>query len=53
MAFKNFTVSIDEDTLKDLKRLSFENEESQKDIVNRILKDGINKEKNQTKLDED
>lgn len=51
MAFKNLTVSVDEDTIKELKKLSFETEESQKDIVNRILKDGINKEKNQTKLD--
>lgn len=51
MAFKNLTVSVDESIIKELKRLSFESEESQKDIVNRILRDGINREKKQLKLD--
>ena len=52
MAYKNFTVSVDESIIKEIKRIAFESEESQKDIVNRYLKEGIKRETGQTTFDE-
>lgn len=48
MAYKNFTVSVDESIIREIKRIAFESEESQKDIVNRYLKEGIKRETGQT-----
>ena len=52
MVYKNFTVSIDESIIREIKRIAFESEESQKDIVNRYLKEGIKRETGQTTFDE-
>lgn len=41
MAFKNFTVSLDEKLIKEIKRLSFETEKPQKELVTEILEEGI------------
>jgi len=38
---KNFTVSLDEKIIDDIKRLSFETKKPQKELVTEILKEGI------------
>lgn len=52
MAYKNFTVSVDETIIREIKRIAFESEENQKDIVNRYLKEGIKRETGQSTFDE-
>ena len=52
MGFKNMTVSVDEDIIEELKYLALEKKTSQKEIINRYLKEGLKREKGQTKLDE-
>lgn len=43
MANKNFTVSLDEKLIKEIKRLAFETEKPQKELVTEILQEGIDK----------
>lgn len=52
MGFKNMTVSVDENIIEELKYLALEKKTSQKEIINRYLKEGLKREKGQTKLDE-
>lgn len=52
MGFKNMTVSVDEDIIEELKYLALEKKTSQKEIINQYLKEGLKREKGQTKLDE-
>jgi len=52
MGFKNMTVSVDENTLEEIKYLALEKKTSQKEIINRYLKEGLRREKGQTKFNE-
>lgn len=52
MAFKNFTVSLDENNIKGLKRIAFETGESQKSLVNKYLKEGIAKDKQDLEIND-
>ena len=52
MGFKNITVNVDEDIIKDLKQIAFDEDCSQKKIINDILRDGIQRKKGQMTLDE-
>ena len=38
---KNFTVSLDEKIIEDIKRISFETKKPQKEIVTEFLEEGI------------
>ena len=52
MGFKNMTVSVDEEIIKDLKQIAFDEDCSLKKIINEMLRDGIQKKKGQSRLDE-
>lgn len=45
------TVSVDEDIIKDLKQIAFNEDCSLKQIVNELLSDGIQRKKGQSRLD--
>ena len=45
------TVNVDEDIIKDLKQIAFDEDCSLKQIVNEMLSDGIQRKKGQTRLD--
>lgn len=51
MGFKNITVNVDEDIIKDLKQLALNENCSQKKIINEILREGIQRKKGQTTLE--
>jgi len=51
MGFKNMTVNVDEDIIKDLKQMALDEDTSQKEIINEILREGIQRKKGQSKLD--
>lgn len=52
MGFKNITVNVDEEIIKDLKEIALNEECSQKKLINEMLKEGIQRKKGQTSLDE-
>ena len=52
MGFKNMTVSVDEEIIDEIKYLALEKKTSQKEIINHYLKEGLRREKGQTKLNE-
>lgn len=45
------TVNVDEDIIKDLKQMALDEDTSQKEIINEILREGIQRKKGQSKLD--
>jgi hypothetical protein len=45
------TVNVDEDIIKDLKKMALDEDTSQKEIINEILREGIQRKKGQSKLD--
>jgi len=51
MGFKNITVNVDEDIIKDLKQIAFREECSQKELINEMLREGIQRKKGQIRLD--
>ncbi len=51
MGFKNITVNVDEDIIKDLKQLALNENCSQKKIINEMLREGIQRKKGQTTLE--
>ncbi len=51
MATKNITFNLDEKLIKELKRVSYETERTQKDIITEFIEDGVRKLDNQAKLD--
>lgn len=51
MAFKNVTYNIEESIVKDLKQLALDENTSQKELVNEILREGIERKKGQTSLE--
>lgn len=53
MGFKNMTVNVDEEIIKDLKQIAFDEDCSLKKIINEMLRDGIQRKKGQSRLDED
>lgn len=53
MGFKNITVNLDEEIIKDIKQIAFDEDCSQKKIINEMLRDGIQRKKGQLRLDED
>ena len=50
MTFKNVTVSIDETIYTAIKQIALNEGTTAKEIINRYLADGVQKEKGQTKL---
>ena len=51
MAFKNITVNLDERIIKELKRVSYETERTQKDLITEFITDGLNKKEYQANRD--
>lgn len=50
MGYKNMTVNVDENIIKELKQLALDEDCSQKELINEMLRDGIQKKRGQTKL---
>ena len=50
--YKNVTYALEESLIKDLKQIAFDEETTQKEIVNKMLKEGVKRKKGQTRLDE-
>ena len=44
------TVNVEESIIKDLKQMALDEECSQKELINEILREGIQRKKGQTKL---
>ena len=51
MANKNMTFNIDEDLLYKLKLTATVQKKTQKELVEKYLREGLNRDENQTKLD--
>ena len=51
MAYRNVTYNIEESIIKDIKQMALDEETSQKEIVNEILREGIQRKRGQTSLD--
>lgn len=49
MAFKNITVNLDEKIIKELKRVSYETDRTQKDLITEFITDGLNKKEYRAK----
>lgn len=49
--FKNVTYLIEESIIKEIKQIALDEETTQKEIVNKMLKEGIQRKRGQTKLD--
>ena len=49
MATKNITFNLDEKLIKELKRVAYETERTQKDIITEFILDGLNKKEYQAK----
>ena len=43
MATKNITFNLDEKLIKDLKRVSYETDRTQKSIISEFIEDGVKK----------
>ena len=52
MGYKNITVNVEESIIKDLKQMALDEECSQKKLINEMLREGIDKKRGQTSLDE-
>jgi len=52
MGFKQINFRIDDELAKELKLFAFEKEVTQTDLINRYVKEGLRRDKGQTKLDE-
>lgn len=52
MGYKNITVNVDEDIIKDLKQLALDEDTSQKKLINEMLREGIQRKRGQSSLDE-
>lgn len=52
MGFRNMTVNVDEEIIKELKQLALDENTSQKELINEMLREGIQRKRGQTKLDE-
>lgn len=50
MGYKNITVNVDEEIIKDLKQIAFDEDCSQKKLINEMLREGIRRKKGQTSL---
>lgn len=46
------TVNVDEEIIKELKQLALDENTSQKELINEMLREGIQRKRGQTKLDE-
>lgn len=51
MTYKNCTFSVEESLIKDLKQLALDKDTSQKDLINKFIKEGLQRENSQTRLD--
>lgn len=51
MTSRNITVNVDTKVYKQIQRKAVEDETSIKELVNKYLADGVQKDKGQTKLD--
>ena len=51
MGFKSLSFRIDEKIADDLKATAFSMKKSQSELVRRYIEDGLNRDKNQLKLD--
>lgn len=45
------TVNVDEEIIKELKQLALDENTSQKELINEMLREGIQRKRGQTKLD--
>lgn len=50
--YKNVTYTLEESLIKDIKQIALDEDKTQKEIVNKMLKDGVRRKKSQTRLDE-
>lgn len=51
MATKNITFNLDEKLIKELKRIAYETDRTQKDLLTEFIEDGVRKLDNQANLD--
>lgn len=51
MGYKQVTFRIEDSVADDLKAMAFNLKKTQSELVRRYIEDGLNKDKNQTKLD--
>ena len=51
MATKNITFNLDEELIKELKRVSYETDRTQKSIITEFIRDGVEKLDNQANRD--
>lgn len=49
--YKNATYLIEESIIKEIKQMALDEETTQKEIVNKMLKDGIKRKRSQTRFD--
>lgn len=52
MVYKNVTFNIEESIAKELKQLALDEDTSQKELVNEMLKEGIKRKRGQSRLDD-
>ena len=52
MDYRNVTYNIEESIIKEIKQMALDEDTSQKNIVNEILREGIQRKRGQSKLDE-
>lgn len=50
--YKNVTYTLEESLIKDIKQIALDEETTQKEIVNKMLKEGVRRKRSQTRLDE-
>ena len=49
--YKNVTYTVEESLIKDIKQIALDEDKTQKEIVNNMLKEGVKRKKGQTRLD--
>lgn len=52
MSYRNVTYTLEESIIKEIKQIALDEETTQKEIVNKMLKEGIKRKRGQTRLDE-
>lgn len=50
--YKNITYTLEESLIKDIKQIALDEDKTQKEIVNKMLKEGVKRKRGQTRLDE-
>ena len=51
-SYKNVTYLVEESLIKEIKQIALDEDTTQKEIVNQMLKEGVKRKRSQTRLDE-